>query len=73
MDDIEEFESSGESESPLLTKQHSLGIEKVDNDEFVFLDGVSELATLTSGRQSRFQIPTILYHFRSRGLSMNTR
>ncbi len=46
-DEIDEFESCPESESPLLKKNPS--IEVLDDDEFELLDGASELAVLTSG------------------------
>lgn len=51
-EEIEEFDSAPfeDVEDPLLEKQRSVGVELVGNEEFDFLDGVSELATLTSGR-----------------------
>ena len=44
---IEEFE---DSEDPFSSrKQQSIGVEVVDKDEFDFLSGASELATLQAG------------------------
>lgn len=53
MEEIELFDSSSaeeDNEDPVLRKRPSIGVEQVDNEEFDFLDGVSELAILRSGR-----------------------
>ena len=52
MDEIEQFDSeaSEDRENPLLSEQPSIGVEQVGTDEFDFLDGISEVATLTSGK-----------------------
>ena len=49
-EEILQFDSvpSDDSDDPLLVNQ-GIEVELVDNEEFDFLDGVSELATLTCG------------------------
>lgn len=48
-DDIEEFEDSEDPGVLGDSDELGIGVELVDKDEFDFLDGVSELATLQSG------------------------
>ena len=50
-DEIEEFEDSDDPELPYDGVQgQGVGVEIVEEGEFDFLDGVSELAALQSGK-----------------------
>lgn len=48
-DDIEEFEDSEDPGVLWQDQGEDISVELVDEDEFSFLDGLSELATLQSG------------------------